>query len=443
MLFTDLNINSALQNALTDLGIEKATTIQSAAFPVIMSGKDVVGLAQTGTGKTFAYLLPLLRQFNFSKDKNPKILIVVPTRELVLQVVQEAEKLTTYMNFRIGGVYGGTNINTQKMVVLNGLDLLVATPGRLIDLVLNGSLKLKQIQKFVIDEVDEMMDLGFRPQLERIMDLLPPRRQNLMFSATLTEDVEKLINDFFENPIKITAAPSGTPLEKIEQIGIDVPNYYTKINLIKYYIENHPEMNKVMVFTKSKKFADMLFEQVENLLPNQLGLIHSNKSQNNRILELKKFIAGDYRFLIATDLVARGLDISDVSHVINFDMPEEQEMYIHRIGRTGRADKDGIAISFLTESDNEFWEQIQDYMKIQIAVENIPDGVEISSELLEIEKPVLKGMLVNKTPKAKVSGGFHEKIAKNKKVNLGGSYRREIKEKYKKPIRRRNNGNNK
>lgn len=443
MLFTDLNINSALQNALTDLGIEKATTIQSAAFPVIMSGKDVVGLAQTGTGKTFAYLLPLLRQFNFSKDKNPKILIVVPTRELVLQVVQEAEKLTTYMNFRIGGVYGGTNINTQKIVVLNGLDLLVATPGRLIDLALNGSLKLKQIQKFVIDEVDEMMDLGFRPQLERIMDLLPPRRQNLMFSATLTEDVEKLINDFFENPIKITAAPSGTPLEKIEQIGIDVPNYYTKINLIKHYIENHPEMNKVMVFTKSKKFADMLFEQVENLLPNQLGLIHSNKSQNNRILELKKFIAGEYRFLIATDLVARGLDISDVSHVINFDMPEEQEMYIHRIGRTGRADKDGIAISFLTESDNEFWEQIQDYMKIQIAVENIPDGVEISTELLEIEKPVLKGMLVNKTPKAKVSGGFHEKIAKNKKVNLGGSYRREIKEKYKKPIRRRNNGNNK
>ena len=207
MTFEELNINKPLLNALNDLGYFHPTPIQRDAFSIIMSGRDVVGVAQTGTGKTYAFLLPIIRQHKFSKEKAPRTLIVVPTRELVVQMVREIEKLTTYINIRVGGVYGGTNMNTQKIIVLEGLDILVATPGRLLDLAYTGMLKLKGIKKLVIDEVDEMLNLGFRPQLKNILDVLPGKRQNLLFSATLSAEVAQLVADFFDNPAKIEVAP--------------------------------------------------------------------------------------------------------------------------------------------------------------------------------------------------------------------------------------------
>src|SRR5688572_13088633 len=212
MTFDELNLNTPLLNALSDLGYIHPTTIQHKAFSVIMSGRDVVGIAQTGTGKTFAYLLPCLRQWKFSKEKVPQILILVPTRELVVQVLEEIQKLSKYMSVSATGVYGGTNINTQIGEVMKGVEIIVATPGRLIDLSLKGALKLKAIKKLVIDEVDEMLNLGFRSQLKLVLDLLPLKRQNIMFSATMTKDVEVLIHDFFNQPLKIEAAPTGTPL---------------------------------------------------------------------------------------------------------------------------------------------------------------------------------------------------------------------------------------
>jgi ATP-dependent RNA helicase RhlE len=215
--FSELNLNKPLLNALADLEFEYATPIQGQAFPVIMSGRDVVGVAQTGTGKTIAYLLPILRQLTYSEAKDPRALILVPTRELVLQVVDEINKLTKYASVRTVGVYGGTNVNTQKDLIYKGLDILVATPGRLIDLTFTGILRLKSIQKVVIDEVDEMLNQGFRKQLRDIMDLLPEKRQNLLFSATLTSDVEELFSDYFNNPVKIEIVPHGTPLEKSVQ----------------------------------------------------------------------------------------------------------------------------------------------------------------------------------------------------------------------------------
>ncbi len=203
MTFSDLNLNRFLLNALDDLGFIIPTPIQEKAFSVIMSSKDVVGIAQTGTGKTFAYLLPILRQHTFSDQKHPRVLIIVPTRELVVQVVKDIKSLTPYMNVRFAGIYGGTNINTDKQLVHAGLDILVATPGRLLDLALDGILKLKFIQKFVIDEVDEMMNLGFRPQIITLMDLLPNKRQSILFSATLTKEVDNLLDTFFKSPVKI------------------------------------------------------------------------------------------------------------------------------------------------------------------------------------------------------------------------------------------------
>jgi ATP-dependent RNA helicase RhlE len=231
--FEDFKLTTPLINVLKDLGYVKPTAIQIAAFNVLCAGKDVVGIAQTGTGKTLAYSLPIIRNLKYSSDETPRVLIMVPTRELVVQVVNSLEDLNLYTNNRVLGVYGGTNINTQKNQISKGIDILVATPGRLYDLALSRVLKLKNIQKLVIDEVDVMLDLGFRHQLINIFDLLPSRRQNIMFSATMTSDVDALITDFFINPERISVALSGTPLKNIMQFRYEVPNYYTKLNLVR------------------------------------------------------------------------------------------------------------------------------------------------------------------------------------------------------------------
>ncbi len=435
MKFSDLNINKVLLNALEDIGLFEATPIQEQVFPVIMSGRDVVGIAQTGTGKTFAYILPILRQLKFSEQRHPRVLVLVPTRELVEQVVGEFKKLTEYMSVRIGGVYGGTNINTQKELVYGGLDVLVATPGRLIDLSLTGVLRLKNIQKLVIDEVDEMLNLGFRSQLEQIQELLPDRRQNLMFSATVTEDVEQLIKQWFYDPIRVEVAATGTPLEKIFQTGYIVPNFYTKLNLLTHLLQSDESMDKVLVFVQSKSMADLLFDQLNKEFEEQVGVIHSNKSQNFRFRMVEEFLEGKKRILLATDLIARGMDINHVSHVVNYDMPETAESYIHRIGRTGRAEAEGIAMAFVEEKDEMIWDSIQKLMKKQVALEPLPQDVKVSEKLLESEKEVLAGMMVNKAPKpiSRKGAAFHEKKDKNKKTNQGGSYRRKLAVKYKKP----------
>ncbi len=437
MNFDELNINNPLINALNDLDYTNPTPIQEQAFPVIMSGADVVGIAQTGTGKTFAYLLPMLRQIKFSDKREPRILIVVPTRELVIQVVGEIEKLTKYMNVRFAGVYGGTNINTQRQIVYNGLDILVATPGRLLDLKLTGVLRLKSIKKLVIDEVDEMLNLGFRHQLVSIIENLTDKRQNLMFSATLTKDVEKLINDFFYNPTKIEIAAHGTPIEKIEQIAYHVPNFFTKVNLLEHLLNTDDEIVKLLVFVDSKKLADRVFEKIANKFPDKVGVIHSNKSQNFRLRTLKNFDEERLRVLISTDILARGLDITDVSHVLNFDLPDSPVDYIHRIGRTGRKEKTGIAISFINEREQEYQIEIEKLMNKVLDLKPLPEEVEISQIYTDEERPILYDKTYLKSNDLKDSkGAFHEKKEKNKKVNLGGSYHRKLKEKYKKPKKR-------
>ena len=435
MTFTDFNINTPLLNALNDLGLTSPTTIQEKAYPVIMSGKDMVGIAQTGTGKTIAYLLPCLRQWKFSKEKHPQILVVVPTRELVIQVVEQVENLTKYMNVRVAGVYGGVNMIRQTPLIVAGLDVLVATPGRLLDFALNGTLKLKSIKRFIIDEVDEMLNLGFRPQLVRVIDLLPTKRQNLMFSATISEELKDLVHDFFIEPLEIEAAPTGTPLENIKQMGFKVPNFNTKVNFLEFLLKAHPEFSKVLVFTSTKKLADALYDALIDKFPDQLGIIHSNKSQNNRMETMRSFKAGEYRVLIATDIVARGLDISDVSHVLNFDIPEVPENYMHRIGRTGRADKKGVALSFITKTDKESRTAIETLMNKKIPMSAMPEEVEVSKELTEDELPQvkMKNTLVKLPKKEEGGAAFHEKKEKNKKVNMKVRRAEAMKIKYKKP----------
>lgn len=435
MTFADFNINTPLLNALSDLNIVTPTTIQEKAFPVIMSGRDVVGIAQTGTGKTISYLLPTLRQWKFTKEKSPSILVVVPTRELVLQVVEDVEQLTKYMNIRVAGVYGGVNMIQQTPLITAGLDVLVATPGRLLDFALNGTLKLKSVKRFIIDEVDEMLNLGFRPQLIRVIDLLPTKRQNLMFSATITDELKDFIADFFTDPLEIEAAKTGTPLENIKQAGVKVPNFYTKINLLEFLLKTNPGFSKVLVFVSTKKLADDVYEKISLTFPEDVGVIHSNKSQNFRLEAFRSFNANKLRVLIATDLVARGLDFDDVTHVVNFDLPEVPENYMHRIGRTGRADKKGVALAFITKLDADYRNSIEALMGSKIPMMKMPEEVEVSKELTEHEMPqvVMKNVLVNVAKPEDVGPAFHEKKDKNKKVNMKVRRAEAMRLKYGKP----------
>lgn len=433
-LFTDFKINNMLLRALSDLGFDTPTPIQEQAFPVVMSGTDVVGIAQTGTGKTFAYLLPILNKHNFSKDIHPKTMILVPTRELVVQVVEEVEKLGKYASVRVLGVYGGTSMNKQKEALSLGTDIIVGTPARLYDLVLSRALQLKNIKKLVIDEVDVMLDLGFRFQLINLFELLPNRRQNIMFSATMTDDVELLINDFFAGVKKISVAVSGTPLENIAQSAYAVPNFYTKVNLLVHLFQDTELFHKVLVFVSSKRTADLLFQELAEFFSEEICVIHSNKTQNYRMRSINQFDSGQNRILVTTDVMARGLDLNEISHVINFDTPAFPENYMHRIGRTGRAEKEGKSILLYTEKEKKAKEAIEALMVRKIDAVVLPENVEISKRLTRDEQPK---HIEHENPlrenEEERGASFHEKSAKNSKENQGGSYKRIIKKKYSKP----------
>lgn len=443
-LFTDLKISRNLEKALEDLGLVQTTPIQEQAFSVVMSGIDVVGIAQTGTGKTFAYLLPILNTLSFSKEIHPKVVILVPTRELVVQVVEETEKLAKYAGIRVLGVFGGKSMLRQKEALALGTDILVATPARLYDLILTKAVQLKQVKKLVIDEVDVMLDLGFRFQLVNIFELLPQRRQNIMFSATMTDDIDVFISDFFKGVKKISIAVSGTPLDNITQIGFAVPNFYTKVNLLVHLLQQEAEFHKVLVFVSSKRSADLLFKEMSEFFSEEICIIHSNKTQNYRLRSINQFDEGQNRILVTTDVMARGLDLQDISHVINFDTPVFPENYMHRIGRTGRAEKVGTSMLLYTPAELVYKEAIEALMGKKIQEKDLPDDVVLATKLTYDEQPKHRErenpLNINEEERG---ASYHEKSDKNKKQNQGGSYKRIIKKKYSKPKTRGDKNYNK
>nr|WP_294778391.1 DEAD/DEAH box helicase [uncultured Flavobacterium sp.] len=418
--FEQFNLPKSLQKAVDELGLTTPTPIQEKSFSVIMSGRDMMGIAQTGTGKTFAYLLPILKQWKFVATDTPRVVILVPTRELVVQVAAEVEKLSQFMSVRTLGVYGGVNINTQKTAVYQGVDILVGTPGRIMDLALDNVIRFDSLQKLVIDEFDEILNLGFRFQVTSILTMLKGKRQNILFSATMTDEVDEMLEEYFEFPEEVSLAPSGTPLEQIEQLGYKVPNFLTKINLIIELLKDDA-YERILLFVNNKKTADLLSDKLEEVYPEQFGVIHSNKSQNYRLQTMATFQAGEIRGIVTTDVMARGLDISDITHVINVEFPEIPEQYIHRIGRTGRADKSGIAISLISPREEEIMIEAEMLMEKEIRFLEMPAEVMIAERLLEFEKDKKKQMkFLLKKPKLEGGASFHEKKEKNKKVNLGG-----------------------
>lgn len=435
--FEDFKIKKQLLSAIDELGFSCPTPIQQEAYSPILAGNDFVGIAQTGTGKTIAYLLPILQDLKYSDQPNPRIIILVPTRELVQQIIVEIEKLTPYITLRAVGVYGGTNnIKRQQQALAGGADIVVGTPRRFYDLVLNNVIRLKSVKKLVVDEVDIMLDFGYKTQLNNIFEHLPEKRQNILFSATMTSYVDDLIDDLLSNPVKKTISLSGTPLNSIKQTCFAVPNFYTKSNLLNHILKDKETHHKVLIFAGTKVNADRLYETLN--FKSEMAVIHSGKEQNHRTNSIEKFVDGTCRILIATDVIARGIDIHKISTVVSFDTPFYSENYIHRIGRTGRAGEEGRAILLYTEKEIELKEQIEALMNYTIPQVEFPSEVAISSMLTPEEKgkPTAEIELKHSKP-LNVGPAHQEKSEKRLKVNAKKkSYGEKMKERYKKPIRR-------
>lgn len=416
MFFKDLNISKQILMALEEAGFEQPTSIQEQAFSVIRSGKDMVGIAQTGTGKTLAYLIPLLMKLHYAQGNYPRALVVVPTRELVVQVCESVELLTEFMDIRCVGIYGGTNIRTQQSAVFEGVDLLVATPGRFMDIYMNGIIRTAQIKTVVVDEADRLMDLGFMPQLRSILEVIPEKHQTLLFSATFSASVDEMSREFLTpEPVRVETVAQATPVEHVSQFRYDVPNIATKINLLKLLLADREEFRRVMVFTETKKNADRIVEKLAESWTGELSVLHSNKAQNSRLNALKAFKEGRTRIMVSSDVAARGIDVQEVTHVINFDIPSIPEEYVHRIGRTARAGREGTAISFVAEKEEEKFVAIEQLIHQEIELLVLPQNLEISDLLMDEER-VQTANIVYQRGKPKGGGAFHQKLAKNSKI---------------------------
>lgn len=409
--FSEFKLNRQLLNAVADLGYEIPTAIQQKAIPVVLGGQDVIGIAQTGTGKTAAYLLPVLRLLNYAQEDSPRALILVPTRELSIQVGNALKDLTKYTDLRYAVVFGGQGAKEQIAAVKEGIDILVASPGRFLDLYLAGHIQTKKIKYFILDEAERLMDKSFISQFHRILEVIPRKRQNLLFSATMSELVKKIAGDFMAFPMEINIAPEIRTAETVSQVVYEVPNIKTKINLLNYLFRDE-SYRKVIVFCKTKAIASDIGKYMERVYGiDHVRIIHGNKTQQTRINAMQAFRENDeLRFLITTDLASRGLDIPDVTHVINFDVPIIYEDYVHRIGRTGRAFKTGASLTFVTDADAYHLQKIQELIKQKIERLNLPDSVEVTKTPFEEKQEMLREIDRQKRKEnPDFKGAFHDK----------------------------------
>ncbi|GGK84806.1 DEAD/DEAH box helicase [Rufibacter glacialis] len=418
--FEDFKLNKQLLTAIAELGFQKPTPVQQQTIPLAMAGHDVMGIAQTGTGKTGAYVLPLLMKVKYAQGKHPRALILAPTRELVLQIEEHIQKFSAYLDVRTVGIYGGVGPKTQIERIQAGIDILVATPGRLMDIYRKGELHLKELKTLVLDEADKMMDMGFMPQIRQILEIIPRKRQNLLFSATMHERVHTLSEEFLEFPMVVEVTPQATPVETVSQKLFQVPNLRTKIALLDYLFKDRETFNRVMIFTRSKTNADNVSSFLDRKGQGGVRVVHGNKGQNTRINAVEAFREGEVRYLVATDVAARGIDIQDVSHVINFDVPIIYEDYVHRIGRTGRAEQKGASIIFANEAEMHHIERIEKLIKMKIPQAPLPEEVKVYDTPFEEQQLINRELDSYKRQQdPDFKGAFHEKKAKPQYENKG------------------------
>lgn len=351
MTFKSLNLIPELLKAVQQTGYDTPTTIQKKAIPIIIQGRDLLASAQTGTGKTAGFILPILQRLVGTKpveSNQCKVLILTPTRELTAQVFESLNTYSRFLNIKSACVFGGVNINPQMKKLRGGVDVLVATPGRLLDLHSKNAINFLSLQCLVLDEADRMLDMGFLPDIKRIIKTLPQKRQTLLFSATFASEIKKLANQFMNKPITVSATPENTSAETVEQWFHPVDKK-RKLALLSYLIGYH-NWTQVLVFVRTKHGANKVaYDLDKNGI--SAGVIHGNKSQGARTRALREFKTGKVQILVATDIAARGLDIDHLPHVINYDLPQVAEDYVHRIGRTGRAGKSGEAISLVSADE--------------------------------------------------------------------------------------------
>jgi len=376
--FNNLGLDERLLKAVRTMGYDTPTPIQEQAIPAVLAGKDVVGCAQTGTGKTAAFTLPTLQRVR-PGNRRPVALIVTPTRELAVQIEGVAKQAARATQHKVAVVYGGVGYGPQASALRKGVDILVATPGRLLDLCNQHDCKLDRVEVLVLDEADRMLDMGFWPDVKRIIDLLPANRQNLLFSATMTPEVMRVAGDMLHDPVRIDVAPPSKPIDKIEQSVYPV-NGQQKVELLLSLIQNH-DLSRVLVFTRTKHRADRVAKVLTNAGISGAA-IHGNRSQSQRQQALEGFKRGRHKVLVATDIVARGIDVDNISHVINFDLPTVPEDYVHRIGRTARAGKSGIAFSLFAPEEHDQLRDIEKTIGTVLACEDLAGFAYASGRLV-------------------------------------------------------------
>jgi ATP-dependent RNA helicase RhlE len=378
MSFESLGLSQPLLQALASKNYSTPTPIQLQAIPTVLQGRDLLGIAQTGTGKTAAFMLPSIDRLRATEKRaGPKacrMLVLAPTRELAGQIADSARAYGQFSQMRVATVFGGTSIGKNRQDVARGVDVLVATPGRLIDLVDQGALTLREVEILVLDEADQMMDLGFIHALKQIVKMLPAKRQTLFFSATMPKAIQQLAAQFIKDPVQVSVAPQATTAERVDQYVTFVQQAEKQALLtmmVRWGFGEKGNMDRVLIFTRTKHGADRVVKQ---LAGNGIAAnaIHGNKSQPQRERALAEFKAGKVRILVATDIAARGIDVSGVSHVINFELPNVAEQYVHRIGRTARAGAAGVAIAFCADDEKPYLKDIEKLTRQRIAIEPLP-----------------------------------------------------------------------
>ncbi|MCX6227608.1 MAG: DEAD/DEAH box helicase [Bacteroidia bacterium] len=414
--FEGFGIGKSILKALDEIGFVTPTPIQAEAIPVIKSGKDVLGIAQTGTGKTAAYVIPLLMKLVKAEGTDPRAIILVPTRELSIQVGEDIAELSQFTNIRHVAVYGGIGWTKHAELITPGIDILVATPGRLWELYRAGAFGMKSVKTLVVDEADRMLDMGFMPQLNKLFEVIPPRRQNLLFSATFSESIEQMSNEFLAFPERVEVAPSATPVDKVKQYFYRVPNFKTKLNFINHLLLDEETFTRVIIFTRTKENAEDVYKVIKRKTEGEVRILHSNKAQSSRINAIEAFKSGSVRVLVSTDISARGIDVSLISHVINFDLPPRYEDYIHRIGRTARANTDGVAISFIGPEEDYHLKNIEELIRMKIEELPLPEIIDVVP-LTKPEQQVIDRELDRQKRLAnpEFKGAFHEKKARHVK----------------------------
>ena len=361
MPFTALGLGAKIAHALKDKGYVEPTPIQAKAIPVILSGRDVIGVAQTGTGKTAAFVLPLLEKLSAATqpERRMRVLVVAPTRELVVQIEENIRAYGRHLHLRYATIFGGVGEQPQIQALRRGVDMVVATPGRLLDLMEQRHVDFNALQVLVLDEADRMLDMGFLPSIRRIVAATPASRQTLLFSATLSKEIERITKEFLKNPTLVEIGARSSAAEAVTQWVVEV-SMAAKVPALIHLLQD-AALESVLVFSRTKHGADRIARKLESANI-RTATLHSNRTQGQRLAALKRFKSGDVRVLIATDIAARGIDVDGISHVINYDFPPQPEDYVHRIGRTGRAQAIGDAISFVTREDEDTLRRLERFL---------------------------------------------------------------------------------